>query len=172
MRDWISKSNVDHKGGRWWMTISSLYVIVHACTHMNTHTVSIGPCYFRELDGGSVSLPFQGWRNGPCHLPHGPTSLDIYIHFTAPSLTWSFPWPSLKMTLWLHRAPSGHSRALCSAQNLSPNRTCQGPFVREMTVLRVKKQKVNILGIHFSPWQGRLGSTPVSTPPPLTPYLP
>lgn len=37
MRGWISKSNVEHNGGRWWMTISSLHVIVRACTHAQTH---------------------------------------------------------------------------------------------------------------------------------------
>lgn len=36
MRDSISKSDMDQNGGRWWMTISSLHVIV--CTHTRTHT--------------------------------------------------------------------------------------------------------------------------------------
>lgn len=78
-----------------------------------------------------VPLPFQGCRDRPCHLPPGPALLNIYIHFTAPSLTLSFPRPSLKMTLvialgpiWTFEGTLLHSESL----------TCQGPFAGEMTV--------------------------------------
>lgn len=72
-------------------------------------TEDLYPCLFKDLETAR-------------YLPPGPALLNIFIHFTAPSLTLSFPRPSLKMTLvialgpiWTFEGTLLHSESLTSS---------------------------------------------------------